>query len=89
VNLANELCQITFSKFSVKSFLDHLSDLTAHSRQSDAGVGGNSGCSCHSAAVWVTLPGQGLFEFQYLQELVLEFSLWTHSWLLVEPGCAP
>jgi len=37
VNLANELCKITFSKFSVKYFLakpssGHLSDLTAHSR---------------------------------------------------------
>jgi len=37
VNLANKLCKITFSKFSVKSFLakplsDHLSDLTTHSR---------------------------------------------------------
>jgi len=37
VNLANELCKITFSKFSVKSFLakplsDHFSDLTTHSQ---------------------------------------------------------
>jgi len=35
MKLANELCKITFSKFSVKSFLakplsDHLSDLTGH-----------------------------------------------------------
>jgi len=38
VNLANELPKITFSKFSVKSFLakalnDHLSNLITHSRQ--------------------------------------------------------
>jgi len=37
VNLANTLCKITFSKFSVKSFLakpwnDHVSDLTALSQ---------------------------------------------------------
>jgi len=37
VNLANELCKITFSKLSVKSFIakplsDHLSDLTTHPR---------------------------------------------------------
>jgi len=37
MNLASELCKVTFSKFSVKSFLakplsDHLSDLTAHSQ---------------------------------------------------------
>ena len=38
VNLAKEICKITFSKFSVKSLLakplsDHLSDLTTHSWQ--------------------------------------------------------
>jgi len=38
VNLANELCKFTFSKFSVKSFLakplsDHLSNLTTHSQK--------------------------------------------------------
>jgi len=38
MNLANKLCKITFSKFSLKSFLakplsDHLSDLTTHSWQ--------------------------------------------------------
>jgi len=38
VNLANELCKITFSKFSVKYFLakplsDHSSDLTTHLQQ--------------------------------------------------------
>jgi len=38
VNLANKCCKITFSKFSVKSFLakplsDDLSDLTTHPRQ--------------------------------------------------------
>jgi len=38
VNLANKLRKITFSKFSVKSFLakplsDHLSDLSTHLRQ--------------------------------------------------------
>jgi len=37
VNLANKLCKITFSKFSVEYFLakplsDHLSDLTTHSQ---------------------------------------------------------
>jgi len=44
VNPANELCKITFPKFSVKPFLakplsDHLSDLTTHTRQSRQGKG--------------------------------------------------
>jgi len=40
VNLANELCKMTYSKFSVKSFLvklfsDYLSDLTTHSQHQE------------------------------------------------------